>query len=251
MKTFKSGPMGLGMKIRLDTKGIHLIKPGVIGSKDNFTPYIMGRPISSSTSLVGITTIFFEENKIKGFSADQASEIEKLYWLGVNDNFEELIELIGVDGQEIDDTHECRMAIEKAKADWLQEKADIASKNATEALNAQAMAASAAASAARAYDRHQDAAHKAIFSALNNSTNPTTPPPVNLSVYVAVDGQQKGPFDIKGLSQLVKQGVLTLQSLVWKEGLTSWTPASELAELKALFNSPNLPPLPGSVPPAL
>jgi len=39
----------------------------------------------------------------------------------------------------------------------------------------------------------------------------TTPPPVLAGYFVAVNGQQTGPYDVSGLRQL------TRNSLVWKE----------------------------------
>lgn len=249
MKTFESGALGLGLKIRLDTKGIHFIKPGVFGSSDDFYNY-NGTPITFSTSLIGVTTIIYGADKYRGFDQRQAKEIEKIYALGMNDQYLELLDCVGVDGQEFSNSPEYKKAIDKLKAEYLKEKADEASKHATEALNAQAMAATAAEAAAKAYDRHSDAANKAVHDAAVSAISGAVPPPMgNVAIYVAVGGQQQGPFDMAGLASLVQQGTLTVNTMVWKEGLAAWTPAVQLSELAPLFAAPQMPPVPPAMPP--
>ena len=66
----------------------------------------------------------------------------------------------------------------------------------------------------------------------------TTP---NLSGYfVNVDGKPNGPHGTSGLTQLINQGLLNRDTLVWKDGLTNWAPAVTFAELSPLFSG--LPP---------
>jgi membrane protease subunit (stomatin/prohibitin family) len=73
---------------------------------------------------------------------------------------------------------------------------------------------------------------------------PLTPPPLpsQIQLFVAVNGQQTGPFDLAVLQQMAHSGQLTRDSLVWKQGLVAWTTAGQMAELSALF---------GAVPPPL
>jgi hypothetical protein len=76
---------------------------------------------------------------------------------------------------------------------------------------------------------------------------PATPPPLPSAnpYFVALNGQQTGPFGLDELQQQVQCGQLTRATLVWAQGMTKWTPASEVAELNALFaNIP--PPLPNA-----
>ncbi|HEY7609463.1 MAG TPA: SPFH domain-containing protein [Alphaproteobacteria bacterium] len=71
------------------------------------------------------------------------------------------------------------------------------------------------------------------------------PPPLpgGKSFFVAVNGQQQGPFDIGALSQRQQQGQLTRETLVWAQGMANWTPAGQVSDLAQLFaNAP--PPLP-------
>lgn len=75
-----------------------------------------------------------------------------------------------------------------------------------------------------------------------------TPPPVaepEISVYIAVSGQQYGPFNREMCKQMVKTGQLTPQSTVWMEGMPAWMPAGETEALKSLF-APKIPPMPGN-----
>jgi hypothetical protein len=56
--------------------------------------------------------------------------------------------------------------------------------------------------------------------------------------YVNQASQQVGPVDIEEL----KKAGATPQTLVWKEGMKEWLPASTVAELKHLFAPPPTPP---------
>ncbi len=78
----------------------------------------------------------------------------------------------------------------------------------------------------------------------NNSNNSAPPPLPGLSPYhVAVGGTQQGPFNSDTLKQMVQQGTLTKESLVWKSGMSAWTKAGEVADLKLILDSAP-PPLP-------
>lgn len=81
-----------------------------------------------------------------------------------------------------------------------------------------------------------------------------TPPPMpgasDTAYYVAIDGQQTGPYKVAQLQPLVQQGQLTSATMVWAQGMSGWTPAGQVAELQALFQ-PVPPPMPGTVPPPI
>jgi membrane protease subunit (stomatin/prohibitin family) len=75
---------------------------------------------------------------------------------------------------------------------------------------------------------------------------PSVPPPLPVvSFYVALNGQQAGPFSMEQLSQMALQGQLKRESLVWKQGMSGWVQASSTAELETLFSAvpPPLPPV--------
>ena len=74
--------------------------------------------------------------------------------------------------------------------------------------------------------------------------NNMTPPPLNnVMFHVALNGQATGPFDLNMLSQMVTQGTLTKDTLVWKQGMQNWTKAESVEELKNLFANV-MPPIP-------
>ena len=52
-----------------------------------------------------------------------------------------------------------------------------------------------------------------------------------MKYYIAVNGQQTGPVDE---CELPKYGI-TSSTLVWREGMTQWVPAGQVAELSYLF----------------
>ena len=82
------------------------------------------------------------------------------------------------------------------------------------------------------------------------------PPPMPTSqYYVAVNGQQSGPYGVQQLQQFAAQGLFTAQSLVWKQGMAGWEQACNVAELAQLFMVATPPPMPGGgmppMPPSL
>lgn len=75
-----------------------------------------------------------------------------------------------------------------------------------------------------------------------------TPPPMptsagSISYYVAINGQQAGPFDINTLKQMSLNNQLTRDTLVWKAGMANWEAASCQRELDNIWGV-TPPPLP-------
>jgi membrane protease subunit (stomatin/prohibitin family) len=80
-------------------------------------------------------------------------------------------------------------------------------------------------------------------AASGQSANAGTPPPgpgAAAIYFVAVNGQQTGPFDKQTLVSQISMGRLTPQTLVWVNGMLHWTPAGEVPDLASLFG--NVPP---------
>ncbi len=75
--------------------------------------------------------------------------------------------------------------------------------------------------------------------------NPPPPPPMP-SFYVAISGQQAGPFNLAQLQQMFQSGQFNQQSLVWSQGMANWTAASQVPQLASIFSSvpPPVPPPP-------
>ena len=74
---------------------------------------------------------------------------------------------------------------------------------------------------------------------------PPMPPPVPGAVqfFMAINGQQQGPFNLNALQLMITQGTFTRESLVWKQGMGAWLKAGDMAELSALFDAAP-PPIP-------
>ncbi len=79
---------------------------------------------------------------------------------------------------------------------------------------------------------------------------PPPPIPQAVSFFVAVNGQQTGPFDVATLGQQITAGRLQRESLIWRQGMAAWTAAGEVPELANLFGQapPPIPPVPPSTP---
>jgi membrane protease subunit (stomatin/prohibitin family) len=75
---------------------------------------------------------------------------------------------------------------------------------------------------------------------------PITPPPIPQQTvyYMAVNGEQAGPYDLNTLAAKVSSGELIRETLVWTKGMTEWSKAGDVPEVSALFGSvpPPIPP---------
>jgi membrane protease subunit (stomatin/prohibitin family) len=78
----------------------------------------------------------------------------------------------------------------------------------------------------------------------NQQMMPPPPPPL-VQFYIAVGGQQQGPFDLNMLKQMIMQNQLTRQTLVWKQGMANWDMAERVPETASLFSMMPPPPPPG------
>ena len=70
------------------------------------------------------------------------------------------------------------------------------------------------------------------------------PSPPSIQFFVAVNGQQTGPFNMQQLQQLVINGQIQSNSFVWKQGMQNWEEAGKLIELQSLFGAVPPPPPP-------
>ena len=82
-------------------------------------------------------------------------------------------------------------------------------------------------------------------------STPPPPPAGGMSFHVSVSGQTYGPYDMNTLQQMKANGQFSPQHSVWREGMSGWLPANQVAELSSLFGStpPPPPPASGSTPP--
>lgn len=84
------------------------------------------------------------------------------------------------------------------------------------------------------------------------SSTGVTPPKVekkdDASYHIAIDNNQSGPYTIDQLSQMIKQGTLTSETLIWKKGMPRWVKAELVPELSAILgpstSEETPPPLP-------
>lgn len=86
----------------------------------------------------------------------------------------------------------------------------------------------------------------ALQGAQGSAGSAGTPPPLSTPVasfFLAVDGKQAGPFDAATLAARAREGSLTRQTLVWKQGMSGWTAAEQVPELQPVLAQVP-PPLP-------
>ena len=77
----------------------------------------------------------------------------------------------------------------------------------------------------------------------NNNNTPPPPPPAT-QYFVAVNGAQTGPFTEQVMAQMIQQGSLKKETMIWKNGMVAWAAADQVAEIAKLFTAvpPPLPP---------
>jgi hypothetical protein len=75
---------------------------------------------------------------------------------------------------------------------------------------------------------------------------PVTPPamPVQAQYFYAANGAQQGPVSLDQLKALFANRTINRDSLVWKQGMGSWTALKEVEELKSFLGGNTPPPLP-------
>lgn len=84
-----------------------------------------------------------------------------------------------------------------------------------------------------------------MFNNMNQGINTPniTPPPMTQTIYfMALQNGQYAQYDINGLKNNIAQGLLTKDTLIWKQGLPNWVKATEVAEVNALFDGGIVPP---------
>ena len=64
--------------------------------------------------------------------------------------------------------------------------------------------------------------------------------------YLAIDGDELGPYDMAEMKSMVPTGELTRETLVWKEGMADWAAADTVPGLRTIFSS--VPPQPRAPP---
>ena len=76
---------------------------------------------------------------------------------------------------------------------------------------------------------------------------PGVPPPLpqQSQYFVAVNGQQTGPFDMNVITLKIQSGEIARETLVWKQGMTNWDQAGNVGELANSFGAVP-PPIPGA-----
>jgi len=75
----------------------------------------------------------------------------------------------------------------------------------------------------------------------NQNTQPPPPPPV-IQFFILINNQQQGPFDLQSVADMIKQGNLSKETYVWKQGMASWDKAENVSELKVYFTQVPPPP---------
>ena len=73
------------------------------------------------------------------------------------------------------------------------------------------------------------------------SPKPSVPPAVDTQFLVAINKEQWGPYDVAQLQQMINQGSLQRDTLVWNLSMPKWTMACEVPELTGLFGPPPIP----------
>ena len=79
-----------------------------------------------------------------------------------------------------------------------------------------------------------------------NPTAPATPPPLpqEPSYFLHLNNQQQGGFNFQTVANLIAQGQVNADTLVWKQGMSNWAKIDTLHEFINSFGGQMPPPLP-------
>ncbi|MCG8473030.1 MAG: SPFH domain-containing protein [Desulfobacterales bacterium] len=81
----------------------------------------------------------------------------------------------------------------------------------------------------------------------SQEASPEGPPPLPeqeiIKYYLGIGGEQKGPFTLKILGEMIRDKTTTQETLVWKKGMDTWARADAVDDLKFLLED-EPPPLP-------
>ena len=81
----------------------------------------------------------------------------------------------------------------------------------------------------------------------SQEASPEGPPPLPeqeiIKYYLGIGGEQKGPFTLKILGEMIRDKTITQETLVWKKGMDTWARADAVDDLKFLLED-EPPPLP-------
>ena len=94
-----------------------------------------------------------------------------------------------------------------------------------------------------------------MMNQMGNSMDPNSnqggppPPPQQKLYYVAADGEKTGPFNKSQLNQLKQNNLFNNKSMVWTEGMSDWSEASNILDLKEVLGSTNQSNTPPPPPP--
>lgn len=80
----------------------------------------------------------------------------------------------------------------------------------------------------------------------NQNQQNQSPPPIPgvAQYYIAVNGQQQGPYSMQTIQQMIQNGSIAKETLIWKQGMSAWTKAGDVSEVNSFFAAvpPPLPP---------
>lgn len=86
-----------------------------------------------------------------------------------------------------------------------------------------------------------------VAQAAGTNAGNQNPPPLNTTgtqFHVTINGAAVGPLTVQVLQQMIPAGTFNASSLVWRQGMIGWQPASTVPELAVLFALTSTPPPP-------
>jgi len=78
------------------------------------------------------------------------------------------------------------------------------------------------------------------YNAKPTATHQPPPIPQHSQYFIAINGQQLGPFNLADVEAKIKTSAITRDTLIWNQSLVEWTKAGKIAELSRCF--PTMPP---------
>lgn len=74
-----------------------------------------------------------------------------------------------------------------------------------------------------------------VMPAQNAGQAPPPITPAGGQLYASINGNQAGPFTEQEFIALIQKGLISNDTLVWKPGMSSWLPATQVPEVGKLL----------------
>lgn len=223
MKVFKASPLASGNNkinppyYEFSEQGVKQVISGIFSKEERFDYYRDIDPVTIKTRLVGFCAItingYHVHGEINGFYKSEVKEMKELVEIGKKDP-QRLSARISETNDDDDEYEEEEEEEDETEDEEVEEvEKETAQENDSDFLFSDATSS----------------------SSRQNTSASTPPPPPTFSYYAMIDNKQEGPYDKIQFKRLVDNDMVSLSTMVWKDGMDVWKKAKDVEEVGEIF----------------